>query len=65
MEVESVSKTHESLPAWLTVPEAAAILRVHPQTVYEKIRRREIPVKRIGRAIRISREELFSSQAGA
>lgn len=43
----------------LTVDEAAAILRVHPKTLYEAIRLGSVPgVLRLGRAIRISRVAL-------
>lgn len=40
----------------LTVDEAAALLRVDRKTLYEAVRRKQIPgVVRIGRVIRISR----------
>lgn len=43
----------------LTVEEAAAILRVHPKTLYEAIRAKSVPgVLRLGRAIRIGRASL-------
>ncbi len=33
----------KGLPSeWYTVPQAAAILKQHPKTVYERVRRREI-----------------------
>ncbi len=37
----------------LTVPEAATVLGVNPQTIYIAIRRNEIPVVRVGRKILI------------
>jgi len=46
-------------PLWLTVEEAAALLRVHISTVYERVARNELPAKRIGRTIRINRDALF------
>ncbi|MBS3985689.1 MAG: helix-turn-helix domain-containing protein [Selenomonadales bacterium] len=46
-------------PLWLTVDEAAALLRVHVSTVYEMVSRKELPAKRIGRTIRIDRDALF------
>lgn len=43
----------------LTVDEVADLLRVDRKTVYEAIRRRELPgVVRVGRAIRVSRVAL-------
>ena len=42
----------------LTVSEVAEYLRVNPQTVYRKAKAGELPVVRIGRAIRFRREEL-------
>jgi excisionase family DNA binding protein len=46
-------------PLWLTVDEAAALLRVHVSTVYEMVSRNQLPAKRIGRTIRIDRDALF------
>lgn len=43
----------------LTVEEAAKILKVSKYTLYELIKRGEIPVKRIGRQIRIDPETLY------
>lgn len=46
---------HDSSPV-LTVEEAAALLRVDRKTMYEAVRRHEVPgVVRVGRAIRIGR----------
>ena len=42
----------------LTVSEVAEYLRVNPQTVYRKAKAGELPVVRIGRAIRFRRAEL-------
>lgn len=42
----------------LTVSEVAQYLRVNPQTVYRKARAGELPVVRIGRAIRFRKSEL-------
>ncbi len=38
--------------ALLTVAEASRVLKVHPNTVYELVRRRELPHVRVGRQIR-------------
>lgn len=48
----------------LTVEEAAKILKVSKYTLYELIKRGEIPVKRIGRQIRIDPETLYRSIQG-
>ena len=42
----------------LTVSEVAEYLRINPQTVYRKAKAGELPVVRIGRAIRFRRIEL-------
>jgi excisionase family DNA binding protein len=41
---------------YLTVAEAAHLLRVHPQSVYRMVHAGELPHLRVGRAIRIPRE---------
>lgn len=47
-------------PEFVTVKEAAVILRYDPDTVWRKIRRNEIPgVVHHGRMIRIRRAALF------
>ena len=44
---------------WLTVPEAAAELRIPRTRCYELIQRGELPAVRIGqRSIRVNRQEL-------
>lgn len=48
----------------LTVEEAAKILKVSKYTLYELIKRGEIPVQRIGRQIRIDPETLYRSIQG-
>lgn len=54
-----------ALPVVLTVDEAAEILRVDRKTVYESIRRGELPgVVRLGRSIRIGRGALLQFLAG-
>lgn len=48
-------------PDLLTVKEAAASLRCHPQTLYKRIRRREMAgVVKHGRIIRIERSALYA-----
>lgn len=53
-----MSELHRSSP--LTVEEAAKILKVSKYTLYELIKRGEIPVQRIGRQIRIDPGSLVS-----
>ena len=48
----------ESSVPLLTVAEAAELLRVHPNHVYELIRRGELPHVRLGRIIRLPRHRL-------
>lgn len=48
-----------SWPLWLTVDEAAQLLRVNRSTVYEKANQGLLPVYRVGQAIRIDRDALF------
>lgn len=52
--------TDGGLPAIVTVEEVAKLLRVNRKTVYEAIKRREVPgVRRIGGTIRISRDAVL------
>lgn len=43
---------------FLTVPEAAKILRVHENTIYNMVRNKQIEYYKVGRQIRFSAEEL-------
>lgn len=57
MSNESVAEPH---PPTLTVDELATLLRMDRKTVYAAIQRGEIPgVRRIGRALRISRDAVL------
>jgi excisionase family DNA binding protein len=59
------SRPGRALPVVMTVDEAADLLRVDRKTVYESIRRGELPgVVRLGRSIRISRGALLEFLAG-
>jgi putative molybdopterin biosynthesis protein len=51
-------------PAPLTVEEAAELLKVSKYTIYELIKRGEIPAQRIGRQLRIDPNTLFNSLQG-
>jgi len=55
----------EADPVCFTVAEAAAFLRLHPKTIERACRRGELPATRVGRAWRISREELLRMLLGA
>ena len=55
---DTTVRSIEDLPLLLTVPEAAKVLRVGVSRAYEMAQRGEIPVVRIGRRVRIPREEL-------
>lgn len=48
----------EEVLSFLTVEEAAALLKLKRSTAYELVRRGEIPSFRVGRFIRIPREAL-------
>jgi len=55
----------DSAPAFLTVEEAADLLRVNRKTLYEAIRLEQVPgVARIGKALRIRRDALLEWTAG-
>jgi len=53
------------LPLFLTVEEAAAVLRLKRSTAYELVRRGEIPHFRLGHFIRVPRDALLRMAAGA
>ena len=48
------------LDEFLTVDEAAAVLKVPKSWVYERTRTRAIPVRKLGRHVRIPRGELLA-----
>jgi excisionase family DNA binding protein len=56
--------TLERLPEVLTVREAAAILRIGRNQLYEAVARGELRVLRIGRSIRIPKQALLDLLAG-
>jgi len=51
--------TVEDLPFVLTVKEAAKVMRIDRNTLYEMIRQKQMPHFRAGRAIRIPRDALM------
>lgn len=50
-------ESHIQLPEFLTVDEAAVLLRVHPSAIYDAIRR-GMPARKVGKSYRIHRDEL-------
>jgi len=59
------TSTRAELPEFLTVDEAAGLLRVNRKTLYESIRLGQVPgVVRIGKALRIRRAALVESSPG-
>ena len=57
--------TADTAPAFLTVEEAAELLRVNRKTLYEAIRLEQIPgVARIGKTLRLRRAALLEWTAG-
>jgi len=49
---------HDQLPEWLSPEEVRAYLRVSRSTIYELLRRGEIPHVRFGRLMRIPKAAL-------
>ena len=52
-------KTREDYPEMMTVHEVAEALRVHVSTVYDLVKRDELPARKLGGTIRIDRDKLF------
>jgi excisionase family DNA binding protein len=61
----SSASTLATLPEVLTVREAAAILRVGRNQLYQAVGRGEVGAVRIGRSIRISKQALLDLLAAA
>lgn len=47
-------------PALASIPELAEILKMRPATLYDIVRRRHLPVFRIGRAVRVDVAEILA-----
>lgn len=47
---------------FLTVEEAAKILRVSRSALYEQVRQKQFPAVRVGKAIRIDRKVIFGKE---
>lgn len=57
--------TYEELPDFLTPEEFAARVRISRNSMYERLRRGEIPHMRLGRTIRIPKRALLvNAEAG-
>lgn len=52
-------KRRIDLPLTLTAEQAAELLNVHPNTIYEYAKQDKIPHIRLGKALRIDRDGLF------
>ena len=59
MPVDEAPRPPEAL-VFLTVEEAAALLRISPRTLYRLIAARRIPPRRIGRSLRLEQHELLT-----
>jgi excisionase family DNA binding protein len=51
--------TLDDPPAFLTVPEAAQVLRIGRSAAYEAAQRGELPTVRFGRRLRVPRQALL------
>lgn len=59
------SVARPGVPDFLTVEEAAALLRVNRKTLYESIRLGQVPgIVRLGRVLRIRRSSLLNWMPG-
>ena len=62
---DTVPDNLHDLPMILRVSEVAEVLRVDPDTVYSMVRRGELPVIRVGRVFRFSRDQLMQFVEGS
>lgn len=53
-----LTQNHTEWPAFLTVPEVAAVIRVSKMTVYRMVHKHELEAIRAGRSFRVYRESL-------
>ncbi len=54
-----MEKKNENLPEFLTLAEAAELLRLKPRTIYEMVARNRIPYRRAGRILLFKIGELM------
>lgn len=57
-----IAAAHTEIPAYLTVKEAAALLRVHTRTIENRIRSRQLPAKKLagGRTLLIDPQDVLA-----
>jgi excisionase family DNA binding protein len=55
-----VTSRLDQLPPFLTVPEAAAVLRLGRSAAYDAVARGQIPSVRFGKKLRVPRAALFA-----
>jgi excisionase family DNA binding protein len=55
----SRSKSTQATPIFLTVSEAAKLLRITTRSIYQMIAESRIPYRRVGRAVRFEQTELM------
>ena len=53
------SKSLQPTPIFLTVSEAAKLLRITTRSIYQMVAESRIPYRRVGRAVRFERTELM------
>lgn len=60
--MKQIGDACSGLPEFLTVEECAQLLRLNPKTVYEAIRKKQMPgVSKFGRVFRIHRATLLEA----
>jgi excisionase family DNA binding protein len=55
----SRSKLSQPAPVFLTVSEAARLLRITTRSIYQMVAESRIPYRRVGRAVRFEQTELL------
>ncbi len=55
----SRSKLSKQFPIFLTVSEAAKLLRITTRSIYQMVAESRIPYRRVGRAVRFEQTELM------
>jgi excisionase family DNA binding protein len=55
----SSSKFSQPTPVFLTVSEAARLLRITTRSIYQMVAESRIPYRRVGRAVRFEQTELM------
>ena len=55
-----MTRQSDVIPRYLTPKEAAALLRVPISWIYDRTRTREIPLRKLGRHVRIPKDELLA-----